>query len=580
MRVTGVRVRGGTKGPASRAGALFRRPRPLSSVLLALIFLASGGATLHAAPGDAVVPRDVRIEMEALRSRNPGRRVRAAIRLGGMGERAAPAVPSLIRMLEDETPVRTRGGGESSPARAAAEALVKIGGPSEGPPAAALADDEGAGAGGRSSPGVAGAMRFGIGGGIYPPIRRGEEAMRAVTRTLDELGPVWLRHPGKGSSWREVQPTRTTWDFRKLDAVLEGNGHPWMFFVYGAVGTAYPFGADLTKEHMDSLGGRKAVLKHIIENAVDLDDPVQRADAETYAKALVGRYRDRVRHWEIRNEGISAPEALPLAKSTYRWIGETDPEASVLAIAVAGDDDATFRKGIKAFGSMLAEGYGDYFDIGNFHYYERTGSGLEERCEEKFDEYRAVMDSHGALKPIWVTETATSSAGTTKLSGKSSEREQARDVVKRLVVFSAKGAEKVIWYNYRTTHPGDKFYGCNLIDEKTGVPKPAYRTFKLLVEKVGDYGKVETLRRDAVRLYRFTTAGGEPVLVAWSGSPGAAVLDVGGYLGGGGDGAGKVRVTHIIEDEGAEPAVETVPGGAVRVSESPVFIEKIEAKDS
>ena len=64
-------------------------------------------------------------------------------------------------------------------------------------------------------------MRIGIGGYLYPDIEFGEEAILAATRELDQLGLVWLRHPGRGISWYEVQPTRDTWDFSKLDAVVE-----------------------------------------------------------------------------------------------------------------------------------------------------------------------------------------------------------------------------------------------------------------------------------------------------------------------------------------------------------------------
>lgn len=42
------------------------------------------------------------------------------------------------------------------------------------------------------------------------------------------------------------------------------------------------------------------------------------------------------------------------------------------------------------------------------------------------------------------------------------------------------------------THPGNRFYGCNLTSDQTD-PKPAYHTFKLLVGRIGSHTTVETL---------------------------------------------------------------------------------------
>ena len=411
------------------------------------------------------------------------------------------------------------------------------------------------------------AMHFGIGGGIYPDIHKvGKEKMYGVTMELDKLGMIWLRHPGRGTSWREIQPTRGTWDFGKLDAVLKNNDHPWIFFVYAAVGSAYPFNANFSKKYMRSLGSRKEILNHIISNTVDMNDPQQRADAELYVKTLVNRYKDKVKYWEIRNEGISAPNAFDITKYTYKWIKEADPEATVLVLAIAGDGDPKYRKGLRAFDSLLAKGMGDYFDIANFHYYGTIDGDFDKRLEERYDEYKAILDKYGIKKPIWVTETGTSSYENSLLSGKSSKQRQARDMVKRLVIFSAKGAEKVIWFNYKQTRKKDKFYGCNIIGHGIG-PKPAYYTFKLLVEKIGYYKTVEMLRRDSVRLYKFTAD--KPIFVAWSNSP--EIIDLSKYIG-----AFEVLVTHIIEDKNIQPKTKIAKTSSVSVSASPIFIEFVE----
>ena len=176
--------------------------------------------------------------------------------------------------------------------------------------------------------------------------------------------------------------------------------------------------------------------------------------------------------------------------------------------------------------------------LGNIHYYGTIQGDFEKRLEERSDEYKAIMEKHGVRKPIWVTETSTSSHEKSVLSGPSSKIRQARHVVKRLVVFSAKGAEKVFWHNYRETFKENKFYQCNLVYPKTNTPKPAYYTLRLVVDKLGYYRIAETLRKDNVRPYKFTTQTDKPVFVAWSSLP--QTIDLSEYLE-----AQKVLVTHI-----------------------------------
>jgi len=413
-------------------------------------------------------------------------------------------------------------------------------------------------------------MRFGINGGIYPTGAVGPDAFRAIHRRLDELGMVWLRHPGRGSSWAEVEPEKGKWDWSRLDGALLENRHPWLFEVWGQVGTAYPFKGDFSRRHLAGLardGGRKAVMDYIKAHQVDLSDAAQRADAEHYVKTFVRRYRDRVRYWEIGNEGISSPDRFEIVKCTYQWVKEVHPEARVVVTAPAGDDDTTYRKGLHTFDRLMARGMGRYFDIGNVHYYGRAGDDLDARLEKRYDEYKAILDRHAAAKPIWVTETSTSSDPRSLLSGVSSEQTQARHVVQRAVVLFGRGAEKVFWHDYRATYADNKFYQCNLVDPKTGKPKPACYTFKLLVSKLGSFRSVRRITAGTSRVYRFVNPDGSCVFVAWGRA--ATTIDLRGHVA-----TPKVMLTHIVEDGGSLPERETADAGRIPISPSPLFVEE------
>ncbi len=407
------------------------------------------------------------------------------------------------------------------------------------------------------------AMRFGINGGMYPPIRQaGEAGFLRVTREMDRLGMVWQRHVGRGQSWFEMQPTRDTWDFRSVDAVVAQNNHPIVLNVWGQMGFVYPFKSELPWAQLGSLGGKTAIMNHIKAHQVDLSDPQQKAEAEVYVKTFVDRYKDVVDYWEIGNEGYQTSGALDIAVHTHRWIKEAKPDATVLLGTVAGDDETMFARGFATYRELLAQGIGESCDVATMHYYGKT-EDIDATLAERVRTFRAALDEFGVEKPLWLTETSTSSHESSVLSGPSSERNQARDVVKRLVVASAAGAEKVFWHDYRETHPDNKFYACNLVDQSRG-PKPAYFTFKLVVDKLGYYRTVEELQGDSVKLYRFATDAGD-VFVTW-GDP-EQTIDLSTHLT-----SAQVAITHIVEQVGHTPATETAPVAQVPVSPRPIFV--------
>ncbi len=409
-------------------------------------------------------------------------------------------------------------------------------------------------------------MKFGISGGMYPAVEDGTEAIHAVTAELDQMGMVWLRHPGKDTDWFEIQPERDQWNFGKPDAVINDNDHPWVIGLYGEKGAIYPLG-NFSEDMMNSLISQNDITDYLNAHIIDMNDPDQKADAETYVRAMVGRYKESVKYWEIGNEGISDAGMFEIVKNTYEWVKDEDPDAVVLLTAVAGSNSGMFYSDLDALDSLLAQGAGEYFDVGNFHYYGNIEGEFAESLEKVFDDYKMTLEKYGLEKPIWVTETSTSSHGSSILSGGSSLQTQARDMVKRLVIFSARGAEKVFWHDYKDTASDSLFYQCNLVDPDTDAPKPAYHTFRLMVDKLGYYRTVETLRRDDVRLYKFVSEIGKPVYVGWSNTP--QFIDLSMYID-----KENVLVTYIVEDMGTPvPETEILATDSMILSGRPIFIE-------
>lgn len=139
-----------------------------------------------------------------------------------------------------------------------------------------------------------------------------------------------------------------------------------------------------------------------------------------FIRALVNRYKDRVKYWEVWNEpgcnvfapddtvppkGYATPERaeeyVRILKATYEAIKEVDPEAKVVGI-----------NGCPVFlvwtPEVLKAGGGDYLDIIGFHNYIRDNpnnflSGEQNPIKKM---KKIIKDYTGRDIPLWDSETA------------------------------------------------------------------------------------------------------------------------------------------------------------------------------
>ncbi|MFH1784885.1 MAG: hypothetical protein ABH842_00505 [Candidatus Micrarchaeota archaeon] len=412
-------------------------------------------------------------------------------------------------------------------------------------------------------------IRFGINGGLYSDGKNKQE-FYLIKKQLDDTGPIWLRHLGK-VGWFDISSQKGEWDWELLDNVLLNDTHPWVIEIFGSTGTVYPYGGfshDYLTQIPRNGGTKEDIMNYIKSYSVNLSDPQQLVDTEEYVKTFVLRYKDQVKYWEISNEGINAPNRYELIKYCYKWIKEVHPDAIIILTGIAGDDDEMFDTGLASLDTMLANGIGDYFDVGNFHYYGKIETNFEKQLEDRYYAYDSLLKKYNLTKPIWVTETSTSSATNSVLSGPSSEKLQAQHLVKRFVVFAGMGAEKVFWHSFKASDIDNKFYECNLVDQNTNQPKPAYYTFKLLMGKIGYFQSVTKLQGNTIRLYKFTNSE-DVVFVAWS-TNSSQTLDLSSYLG-----SDSVLVTHLLEERNATIIKEELPSNNITITESPIFIEEL-----
>ena len=406
------------------------------------------------------------------------------------------------------------------------------------------------------------AVHFGLNGGYAPPPYAPAPDLAREMAALDDFPPMMLRQPGWADvTWAFRNPEPGVFDWAMSDEMFIDSRHPLIGQLYAHMGIPYIFGADFSQRTLESKareGGRQAVAEYFKANAVDLSDPTHREHARAYVTAVVERYRDHIDYWELGTEVTLEPTLLALMEHSYGWVKEADPTSKVLMPGIAGTNVKMFYHQLEAMDANLARGMGQYFDIAGYHDY-----GPVDGLEKRYDDFAAVLARHGLDVPIWVSETGTSSNSDSRLSGASSEARQAREVVQRLVILAGKGADVVLWHNFKYCDRKSVFAGCNIVDRRDG-PKPAYHTFKLLVEQINDYRTAEKRPFSGGRLYRFTFADRTPVFVAWSDAE--TTLDLSVDL-------TEATVTGIVETSGtATPSVQAVSAREIPVSPSPVFI--------
>lgn len=233
-----------------------------------------------------------------------------------------------------------------------------------------------------------------------------------------------------------------------------------------------------------------------------------------FAGAVVERYKDRVRYWEVWNEPDNsrywkpAPDAVAYAnllKATYPAIKAADPNAQVLVAGIVSPEPA-----LTFFSTLAANGAWGSFDIVSLHpYTDPKGPEEGQIGTIGIGAVRALVDRLG-VKPIWATEFGWSTGAGGRGGVAFSEEEQANYLVRGMALIRAAGAERVLWYNLKDDD-GDELYG--LVKRGGGgtdfsQPKNALFAFKTLNEQLAGTGSAQLLELGQRRVgYDFETTG-------------------------------------------------------------------------
>ncbi|ABU59093.1 beta-galactosidase [Roseiflexus castenholzii] len=207
-----------------------------------------------------------------------------------------------------------------------------------------------------------------------------------------------------------------------------------------------------------------------------------------FASAVVTRYRDRVRFWQVWNEPENVrywqPQPDPAAyaallRAAYPAIKSADPNAVVLSAGVVPTNIGFIR-------AIADNGAWGSFDILAVHPYVDPFSPENGQIGAgDVSAVKTLVDNLGR-KPIWATEFGWSTGPADRDPRGVDEETQANFLVRASTLLRAAGVEKVIWYNLKDTEPRN-LYG--LLRRAGGPadlsqPKPSLAAFRTLNQQL------------------------------------------------------------------------------------------------
>ncbi|OHD49454.1 MAG: hypothetical protein A2096_16130 [Spirochaetes bacterium GWF1_41_5] len=300
-------------------------------------------------------------------------------------------------------------------------------------------------------------------------------------------------------------------------------------------------------------------------------------DYRDFVYALAHRYRGKVAYYQIENEVYGAKqfwfgteaEYFQLLETGSEAVRKADPDAKILPASIAlGEIDITslpndtrFRQGY----DFLLKTYSVYahcFDIADIHLYYTP-----EAIPDRLKWLKGIMISNNYEKPIWVTETGglDPRAFSKKEYAHDNLKKQAVDIVKKYILCFANGAERVFYLSVQKNkdkeHP--QFGNMRLTEDyKAEYKRPAYFSYKLMVQKIGGFSSVSVIPCG----YKFIV-NGKPVLALWSETE--KTIDVSFFIN-----KDEAVITSIITaKEKRDPLITKVASGIVTVSNIPIFVE-------
>lgn len=289
-----------------------------------------------------------------------------------------------------------------------------------------------------------------FGMGIYLGQRYPIDKMDMVADMGRVIGVKWMRDE---FNWGRLEPERGNWRWEPYDKAVDAATRKGIS-IFGLLCYWAPWTKPYTEEGI--------------------------RDYCNYVRTVVGRYKGRIKYWEIWNEPNiffwqgTVEQYTELLKAAYIAVKETDPDARVIGCCTAGTD-------LKFIERVLELGGYDSMDILSIHPYRYPGLPEQTDFVGELRRADALVRKYGGPKEIWLTEIGWP---TNVGSNGSSEAKQAAMIVRTYIQAIVSGvAQKTFWYNYRNdgTDPYYNEHNFGIIRQDYST-KPAYLAFGAMTQ--------------------------------------------------------------------------------------------------
>ena len=258
-----------------------------------------------------------------------------------------------------------------------------------------------------------------------------------------------------------------------------------------------------------------------------------------FVKALVNRYKDRIKTWEVWNEPDiwiywqgKRDQFAKFIKIAAQAVKEADPDAKVVFPGIAYDPEFLLNM-FRDF--KLSK----YFDIVNMHnYYETWHRHPIEEITNYINEVQDVVWQYGDNQALWMAEVGystfrngarVSDSYTAFYDYEHTPEYQAKELFKTLTLIVSTGnIDAVAWYELKDLPPHEEVIGDNDNNRYLGVAysdykdKPAANALQFFnklfsddYKSINNIVKVDRTLDSESEVQAFQTKDGDVIVVSW-----------------------------------------------------------------
>ena len=227
-------------------------------------------------------------------------------------------------------------------------------------------------------------------------------------------------------TWKDIEPSKATWNFTKLDALVSLAAQHNVEIILPLALTPQWASARPNEPSAYTPGAAA--------------EPSSTQDWIDYVQAVTTRYKGKIAYYEMWNEANSTTtwtgtpaELVLLQQAAYSVIKRNDPNAQLISVNLES------TSGLPYMENLLRLGYADSADIIGFHLY--VSPGVPEDIAPLAAKILSLLNQHEVRKPLWDTET-----GWLPGCNFASEDQQAATAVRALLVANTSGAARFLWY--------------------------------------------------------------------------------------------------------------------------------------